>query len=383
MKDLFLLDPEVAFLNHGSFGATPAAVMANYQAWQMRLERQPVRFFVDELFDALAQARAALGELVGAAAGDLVFVPNVTYAVNAVIRSLKLGPADEVLLTDHEYGACERAWEFYSRRRGFSLVRQHLPLPLPLAEEVVELLWQAVTPRTRLIYFSHITSATAQILPAAAICGRARAEGLLSLVDGAHTVGQLALNMAALGADFYMGNCHKWLCSPKGSAFLYARPDVQPQLEPLVVSWGWGDERAFSLGSDFLDYLQFGGTDDFAAYLAVPAAIRFQAEHGWPAVQAGCHALLGRALERLAAFSGLPGVYPEPAGYCQMAIAPLAPIADVEAFQGRFYERFRVEAPFPEWNGRQFVRVCIQAYNTWDDVERLLAGLVAMGLPGA
>ena len=373
-RDDYLLDPDVIFLNHGSFGATPRPVFEAYQAWQRRLEWQPVQFLGVDLGGYMAEARAALGDYLAAAPGDLVYIPNATFGVNVVARSLGLGPGDEVLTTDHEYGACDRVWRFLSQKRGFAYRRQALPLPLGTAEDVVERLWAGVSPQTRVIFLSHITSPTAARLPVEAVCARARAVGILTVIDGAHALGQIDLDLPALGADFYTGNAHKWLSSPKGAAFLYARPEAQPLLEPLVVGWGWEAEPEMSYGSRFLDYQQWLGTIDCSAYLSVPAAIRFQREHDWPAVRRACRRLVGDALAGIAALTGLPDLYPT-GDYCQMAAASLPPATDLPALKRRLLDEFHIEIPCVRWNERPFIRVSIQAYNTADDVAALLDAL--------
>ena len=377
LRHEFLLDPDVVFLNHGSFGATPRPVFESYQEWQRRLEWQPVQFLGTDIAAYLAEARRALGRYLNVAAEDLVYVPNATFGVNVVARSLRLGPGDEVLTTDHEYGACENAWLFMSRERGFCYVRQPLPLPLSSAADVVEQFWAGVTPQTKVIFLSHITSPTAMCLPVEAICERARAAGILTVIDGAHAPGQIPLDLTAVGADFYTGNCHKWLCAPKGAGFLFAQPEDQRLIEPLIIGWGWGEGRTFTFGSDFLDYLQYPGTNDYAAYLAVPAAIAFQERHDWPAVRARCRALVGQAIGRINDLTGLPSLYPEPAGdaYSQMAIAALPPSIDLTTMKKRLIEDFRVEIPLIRWNGRQFIRISIQGYNDERDVDALLAAL--------
>ena len=288
MRKHFLLDPDVIFLNHGSFGATPRPVFDVYQAWQRRLEWQPVHFMQHELDRELNTARGVLGAYLGARPEDLVFVHNATFGVNVVARSLHLQPGDEILSTTHEYGACSNAWEMACQKAGAHYVRHPLTLPVTTPEAVVEALWHGVTERTRVIYLSHITSPTALTLPVAEICARARAAGILTVVDGAHAPGQIELNLDQLGADAYTGNLHKWLCAPKGSAFLWVRKELQPQIEPLVVSWGWGQDRNRFEESDYVAALQWQGTDDMSAYLSVPAAIDFQREHDWPAVRARC-----------------------------------------------------------------------------------------------
>lgn len=375
LKELFLLDPNVVFLNHGSFGATPRPVFAAYQTWQRRLERQPVAFFLDELPGHLADARQELGRFLNAGQDDLVYVPNATFGVNVVARSLDLGPGDEVLMTDHEYGACQNVWDFLSCRQGFEVVQQSVSFPAVCAEAILEELWQGVSPRTRVIFVSHISSPTALRLPVAAICARAREAGILTIVDGAHAPGQIPLDLKAINADFYTGNAHKWLCAPKGSAFLYARPERQRLIEPLVVGWGWGPERTFTFGSDYLDYLQWLGTNDLSAYLTVSDAIRFQEQHDWPAVRQRCHELLALALRRVGELTGLAPLYRDDGHFRQMAVAPLPPLKDAPAFKDELYRSFRVEIPCTEWQGRHFIRISVQGYNSYADIEALLRAL--------
>lgn len=378
-KSLFLLDPEVVYLNHGSFGATPRPVFAAYQEWQRRLEWQPVRFITHELWDHLASARRILGDYLATGQNNLVFIPNATFGLNIIARSLNIGPGDEVLTTDHEYGACDNVWEFLSQKKGFCYVRQPISLPVSTPEAIVEQLWQGVSPRTKVIFMSHITSATALCFPVSEICQRARAEGILTIVDGAHAPGQIPLDLTAVNADFYFGNAHKWMCSPKGAAFLYARPDRQPLLEPLVVGWGWGKNRTVSFGSDFLDGQQWLGTNDVSAYLAVPEAIRFQQAHNWTAVRLQCHDLLRQAMQRIGRLTGLPPLYPDGAGfYHQMAAIPLPALRNSDTFKAQLYDAYRIEVPILTWNGRHFIRVSVQAYNTSDDIDTLLYALAAL-----
>jgi len=240
--------------------------------------------------------------------------------------------------------------------------------------------WAGVTPRTRVLFLSHITSPTALIFPVRELVRRAREAGLWTVIDGAHAPGQIPLDLTALGADFYAGNCHKWLCSPPGSAFLCARLEVQHLVEPLVISWGWEPERTNLLNLDgaasrFVLENEWQGTRDPAAYLSVPAAIRFQEEHDWPRVRAECHELLREARRRIEALTGLPPICPDsPEWYAQMAAFPL-PECDAAALQRRLYDEYRVEVPVVEWNGRQLLRVSVQGYNTPEDVETLTAAL--------
>ena len=373
MKDLFLLQPDMVFLNHGSFGACPAPVFAVYQKWQRALEAQPVEFLGRRGTALLAEARAVLASYLGAEADDLVFVSNATTGVNIVARSLRLAPGDEVLATDLEYGAVDRTWQFLCARAGAGYVRQPIPLPVTTHAAFVEALWRGVTPRTRVISISHITSGTALIFPVAEICRRARQAGILTVIDGAHAPGQIPLDLAALDADFYAGNCHKWLCAPKGAAFLYARRPAQELVDPFVVSWGWQVDGSAS----YVDRLEWQGTRDIAAYLSVPAAIAFQAAHDWPQVRAACHMLLRTIRQGVHDLTGLPPISPDsPAWYAQMASMPLPP-GDPVALQHRLWDEARIEVPLVDGAHGPLIRVSIQAYNTPADGEALLAALAA------
>jgi isopenicillin-N epimerase len=369
----FLLRPGVVFLNHGSYGASPRPVFDAYQEWQRELEGQPVEFLGRRLRGLLEASRAALGAYVGADGDDLVYVPNSTFALNVVARALPLSPGDEVLGTDHEYGAIERTWRFVCGRRGARYVRQAVPLRPSSPDEVVEAIWAGVTPRTRVLFLSHITSPTATVFPIEPLLRRARAAGILSVVDGAHAPGQLPLDLEALGADFYAGNCHKWLCAPKGSAFLHARREVQELLSPLVVSWGWQSDRPGP--SRFVDEQQLQGTRDPAAFLAVPAAIRFLEQHDWPAVRRRCHDLLAGARRAIGALTGLPPLTPDtPDWYAQMAAFPLPP-CDGPALKERLYQSYQIEVPVTSWQGLAFVRVSVQGYTSAADVAALVGAL--------
>lgn len=373
---LFQVRRDITFLNHGSYGACPLSVFATYQEWQRELERQPVEFLGRRIKGLLAEARGALGEFVGTDAGNLVFMPNVTAGVNAVARSLRLEPGDEILATDHEYGAVDRTWRFCCARTGARYINQPIALPLANAEELVAQLWAGVTPRTRVIAISHITSSSALIFPIAEICRRAREAGIVTVIDGAHAPGQIDLQLDDLGADFYLGNCHKWLCAPKGAGFLFARPERQALLDPLIISWGWEADRPGP--SPFLDHYEWTGTTDPSAYLSVPAAIAFQREHDWPRVRAACHALLRDARERLGALTGLPQIAPDSADWwVQLCTIPLPTTAPPD-LKERLWDEYRIEVPIGHRLGQPTVRVSIQAYNTQADVDRLIEALGAL-----
>ncbi len=399
LRRYFLLDPTVTFLNHGSFGACPRPVFESYQRWQRELELQPVEFLGRRHNGLMLEARSALGKYLGTDANNLVFTSNVTVSLNIVARSLDLKPGDEVLATDHEYGALDRTWRFLAKERGFKYINQIIPPPFTAetaknaeknklnsansafsavkdfsAQRFVDELWKGVTPRTRVIFLSHITSPTALMFPVEAVIRRARTEGILTVIDGAHAPGQTPLNLDSLGADFYGGNLHKWLCAPKGAGFLYARPEVQHLLKPLVVSWGYESEMPGP--SQFVDYHEWTGTRDIAAFLAVPDAIKFQEEHDWTAVRAACHELVVETQERIAPL--WPPHFQTQKwgdGGLQMAAAPLPDSVDLVSLKTRLYDGYRIEVPMILWNGKKFVRVSIQGYNTRRDVDKLVNAL--------
>lgn len=374
LKEQFLLDPSVVFLNHGSFGACPKPVFAEYQRLQLEMERQPVEFLQRRLHPLLEGSRNALGAYLKVPGQDLVLIDNATWGVNVIARSMRFEPGDELLTTDHEYGACTMTWEWLLGKAGGRVVRHQVPLPVTTPEEFVESFWTSVTPRTRVIFMSHITAPTALIFPVAEICRRAREAGILTVIDGAHVPGQLPLDLAAIGADAYAGNLHKWLCAPKGAGFLHVRPEHHEWVESLIVSWGWGIDGDI-VESTFVQRNEWQGTRDYAAYLSVPAAIEFQAAHDWTAVRARCHELASATRREISNLTDLPPICPDvPAWFGQLVSCPIQ-TADPLTLKTRLYDEFKIEVPMVQWQGRQFVRVSFQGYNTADDGRRLVEAL--------
>jgi isopenicillin-N epimerase len=375
MKEYFHLDPNIHFLNHGSFGATPKPVLEAYQQWQLRLESQPVLFLGREFDGLLHESRQVLGEYLNASVDDIVYIPNATHGANIVARSLALKPDDEVLSTDHEYGACDYTWEFVCGRANAKYMRQPIPLPVTSEEEIVEQFWRGITPQTKAIYLSHITSSTTIRLPVEEICRRAKQAGILSIVDAAHSPGQIPVDLRGLGADIVFGNCHKWMLAPKGAGFLYVRREIQDLIDPLIVSWGYHPKPEGTTGSRFIDLLQWTGTKDPAAALAVPSAIQFMRDHHWEEVRCQCHGLLRGVIRQICDLTNLAPLYPLDSDfYSQMGIAPL-PQSDLVTLKTRLYDEYKIEVPLVEWQDRHFVRISIQGYNSRDDVEALLNAL--------
>ncbi|HLX32691.1 MAG TPA: aminotransferase class V-fold PLP-dependent enzyme [Gaiellaceae bacterium] len=362
----FLLDPDVAFLNHGSFGACPRPVFERYQAYQRELEAEPVDFLDRRLPDLLAGARAALAGYLNADADDLAFVTNATTGVNLAARSLDLRPDDEILATDLEYGACDLAWEWLAGRTGARYVRAPIPLPLDTPSTLVEALFAHATERTRVLYVSHVTSSTALVMPLAAIVARARELGLTTIVDGAHAPAHVPLDLEALGADFYAGNAHKWLLAPKGAGFLHVRPERQERVDAAIVSWGYED------GNSFQERIEKQGTRDPAAWLAVPDAIAYQRERDWDDVRARCRTLTREARAELCALLGTEPLAPAEM-LAQMASVRLhRPDYDL---RDRLFARHKVEIPVGGPAG-DLLRISVAAYTTRDEIDRLLAALV-------
>ncbi|MGI8485504.1 MAG: aminotransferase class V-fold PLP-dependent enzyme [Thermomicrobiales bacterium] len=375
LKRFYLLDPEVIFLNHGSFGACPIPVFEEYQAWQLQLERQPVLFVGRRQEGLLDAARARIATYLGVGPETLSFVVNATSGLNVIARSIELKPGDEILTTNLEYGALDMTWDYLCKKSGASYIAQEIPVPFTTTEAVVDALWEGVTERTRAIFLSHITSGTAVTLPVAEICARARAEGILTIVDGAHAPGQIDLDLEALGVDIYSGNFHKWLQAPKGSAFLYARPEHHKWIESLTISWGWRGDHTFVTRN------QQQGTRDVAAFLSVPAAIDFQQQHNWPAVRQRCHEMLAATRARMHERLGTEPLYPSSADdstrwYNQLGLIAIPPI-DPQALKETLYNDYNIEVPLTGHGDRQSVRVSVQGYTTQSDLDALEAALIS------
>ncbi len=377
LKAEYLLDPEVVFLNHGSFGACPRPVFETYQRWQYELERNPVAFIQTRLPVEIEKARCKLASFLGTSCEDVVYFTNPTTAFNMVVRSLDLNPGDEILTTCYEYPAMERTWEYIAHRSGAHLVHQPTPLPLATTEEFIDAFWSGVTPKTRIIFISHIAALIAMIFPVREICQRARQAGILTIIDGAHAPGQIPLNLAELDPDFYIGACHKWLSAPKGSGFAYARPGLHTRLEPVVISFGWATAKNSDVarapdGRSWLVYLNEGqGTRDPSAFLTVPAAIDFQEAHDWEQQRARCHDLASRTRQRINELTGLPALCPDsPAFFSQMASVSL-PKEIMPRLGERMQER-KIVAPVITQNDQLFLRFSFQAYNDENDANCLV-----------
>ncbi|MCA9824339.1 MAG: aminotransferase class V-fold PLP-dependent enzyme [Dehalococcoidia bacterium] len=376
------LDPHVAFLNHGSFGATPRAVLQQQAEFRARMERQPVQFLGRDLRPLLRHARVDLASFVGCEAEDVVFATNATTGVNTVLRWLKLEPGDELLTTNHAYGACKNALDATAAWTGAKVVVASVPFPLESEQDIIAPILAAVTPRTKLAMLDHVTSPTALVFPVTHLVNELAERGIETLVDGAHVPGMLNLDIAAVGPAWYAGNCHKWMCGPKGAGFLYVRRDLQASVHPLVVSHG--ATQPLDGVSRFQKEFEWAGTQDYSPWLCLPESLRTvgnMVPGGWEEVRQRNHALAVEAQAILCDGLGVPVPCP-PEMLGSMAAIPMPAATrgspaygwDREAWQqaliGRGYE-----VPVTEWppqSGRWSVRVSCQLYNSRDQYERLV-----------
>ncbi len=370
MKDKFLLNPDITFLNHGSFGACPKPVFDEYQNWQLKLEKDPVQFMLKTGPEELNNSRKALADYINCNEQDLVYMPNPTTALNTVIRSLDLKEGDEILTSNQEYGALDRTWEFYCKHTGAKYIHADITLPLVSKEKYLEEFWKALTPKTKIIFFSQITSSTALIFPAKEICDKARELGLMVIVDGAHVPGHIPLDIKKMNPDVYTGANHKWLLAPKGNSFLYVKNELQDKIDPLIVSWGY--DAAFPSDSQFQDYHQFNGTKDFTAYLTTPSCLQFFEENNWEEKKTICR-------EQLKHFS--PLIAKELNSHL---LAPLSddflgqicsiPIQTNQPYKLKdyFFDQHKIEIPIMQADKQWYMRTSYQAYNGEKEIENLL-----------
>jgi len=384
-SSLWGLDPEVTFLNHGSFGAAPLAVLEAQQRLREQIEAEPVRFFVRELEALLDAARRRLADFLGARPVDLVFVANATTGTNTVLRALELEPGDELLTTDHDYPACRNALELVADRAGAKVVVAAVTFPVSSPNVVVEAVLAAVTPRTRLALVDHVTSPTGLVFPLESLVSELESRGVPVLVDGAHAPGMVEVHLDDLGASYYTGNCHKWLCAPKGAGFLHVREDRQDGLRPLMISHGAaaarGDRSRFHLEFDWT------GTHDPTPYLCVSAAIEQMGavlSGGWSELRRRNHELAVEAREIICRALGVDPPCPD-SMIGSLASIPLPdgeeepppPPLLLDPLQQELWERHGIEVPVVSWPARprRLLRISAQLYNTRDQYERLAAAL--------
>ncbi|WP_019501026.1 aminotransferase class V-fold PLP-dependent enzyme [Pseudanabaena sp. PCC 6802] len=366
IRSQWLLEDNCVFLNHGSFGATPKVVLEAQTQWQQRLEKQPVRFMTQELPEALRHAAAELATFVGAKGEDIVFVENATAGINAVVRSLSFQTGDEIVITNHVYGAVRKTLQFICQRTGAKLIEVGVPFPISSELEITNAIAAALSPQVKLLAIDHVTSPTALIFPVAAIIRLAKQHGVPVLVDGAHMPGMMPLNIEALGADWYVGNCHKWLFAPKGCGFLWTSPAWQAEMHPTVISHGFGE--------GYLAEFDWTGTRDFSAWLAITEAIAFARNLGVTRIYEHNHSLAvwaGQVLNH--AWGGHTPITASAIGAMTAVQVPTKKAqSGAKALHDYLWEKHRIEVPVIDFANRVWVRISAQVYNEPSEY-RLLA----------
>ncbi len=373
MKSQFLLDPTITFLNHGSFGACPKPIFDEYQRFQLELENEPVYFILKKQAAYLKIAKERLAKYIGCNADDFFFTPNPTFAINTIMRSLDLNDGDEILTTNHEYGAMDRTWNFYSKKSGAKYIRQNITLPVVSKEQILEEFWSGYTSKTKIVFLNQISSATALIFPVKEICDKARELGLITIIDGAHVPGQMDLDISDLNPDFYTGTLHKWMLAPKGSSFLYVKNVFQEMLDPLVV--GWGYESVSPGESQFLDYQEFQGTREISAFLCTPKVIDFLEENDWKTKSKECRQIVFDNYQRFCDLLNTQPICPITSAFLgQMASIPINTSNPVE-LKELLFDKYKIEIPVMPLNGNYFIRYSINGYNSQEDLDVLYKAL--------
>jgi isopenicillin-N epimerase len=373
LKQYFLLREDVTFLNFGSFGACPKPVFERYQQFQLELEQEPVQFITVNGLQYLETAREALADYVHCHKDDLVYVTNPSYAVNTIIKSLDLKPGDEILTTSLEYGACDKAWEYYSKKTGAAYIKQPVSLPIKSKEEFVAEFIKGITNKTKLVFISHITSSTGLRLPIEEICAAAKAKGIMTFVDGAHAPGQVSLNLQDSPFDMYTGACHKWMMTPKGSSFLFVKKEWQHMIDPLIVSWGY--KAMFPSHSSFLDYHQMNGTRDYSAFLTIPAAIEFMAAHKWPQVAAECRNLVHQNAPAFCELLGSGPLAPIHDDFIVQLFSAEIKTTEPEKLHWHFFDKYKIEIPVMRHGDKVYLRYSINAFNSQKDLDTLFEAI--------
>ena len=372
MKNLFLLDPNITYLNHGSYGSCPSSVFNDYQKLQKRLEQQPVQFMTKYLWKYLKESRDTLGTFLNCDGDDLLLFANPTTAINNVIENLNLNKGDEVLMTQHEYGALVRAWSRSSKRNNFSIVQQPVNVPVSSKKNFIKQFLAGITMNTKVVFISQITSQTGLIFPIKEICEYATKKGIVTIVDGAHVPGHIDLNISNLECDFYTGTCHKWLCAPKGSSFLYVRKSFQANIKPQVVSWGEeGDDPG---PSQFQMDFQWQGTKDMSSFLSIPSAIHFIESNNWKENHKLSKELILEVSDDLKNLFGTDPLFKSEDWVGQMVSHPL-PSNTPENLKEMLWEKFLIEVPVFEWKKQKYIRVSAHFYNDRNDMKTLINAL--------
>ena len=375
-KSLFLLDKETIHLNHGSFGACPKPIFDALISWQKKLEFNPAKFLAFDIFVHLEKSRESLSEYINCDKNDIVFFPNPSTALNTVIKSLDLKKDDEILTTNHEYGALDKTWNFICKNTGAKYIKQNIKLPLKSKNEFINTFIKGINKNTKVIFMSHITSPTGLIFPAEELCRIARENNIFCIIDGAHVPAHIDLDIKKLNPDIYTGACHKWMCAPKGTSFLYAKKNIQDDINPLVVSWGYDAEVPGV--SKYLDYHQWQGTNDPSPYLTVPDVIAFLKKYNWKDVSLNCRKINIEARKLVnKTLNKTPISDDDFIG--QMSAIEVKCTDSIQLIK-KLYEDFKIVVPIVKWENKMLLRFSIQAYNSMEDIEKLIFAMKKLKL---
>lgn len=374
MKSQFLLNPNITFLNHGSYGACAKPIFENYQYWQLELEKEPIQFNTKKYYTYLKQSKLSLSLYLGCNEEDIYFTPNPTTAVNTIMRSLSFKKGDEILSTNCEYGAMDIIWDFYFRKTGVKYVKSNIKLPVIEKEFFLSEFWKGYSENTKAIFISHVSCITSLIQPLKEICKKARELGLLIIIDGAHVPGHIPLNINKLNPDFYIGTCHKWMLTPKGCSFLYVKKDKQNILEPLVIGWGYGSQE--NVENYFLECHQREGARDNAAYLTIPSALHFFNKYNWEEKSLLCKQLILDNYESLCSLLNSKPLCPISSEFLgQMCTIPINTNYPLE-LKELLYSKYKIEIPIIHSNGKTYMRVSLTPYNSQSDLDILRSALI-------
>ncbi len=383
-KSLFLLDSKLIHLNHGSFGACPKPIFDSLVSWQKKLELNPVKHLAFDIYKYLEDSRKHLSRYINSNKDDIVFFPNPSTALNAVIKSLDLKSGDEILTTNHEYGALDKTWNFICKKTGAKYIKKNINLPLQSKKDFINTFIKGINKQTKVIFISHITSPTGLIFPIEEICKVARENNIFCIIDGAHVPGHIDLDIMQLDPDIYVGACHKWMCAPKGTSFLYAKKEIQDFIDPLVISWGYDNDEPIDLLADmtsnskYLNYHQWQGTQDPSSYLTVPDVIKFLKKNNWDKVSSDCRKLNIDAREMINnCLNQKPISSNEFIG--QMSSIKIR-CKDTFELQKVFYENYKIIIPIIKWEDNTLLRFSIQAYNSMEDIEKLIFAIKKLNL---
>lgn len=371
IQDDFLLDKDITFLNHGSFGACPGPVFKNYQEWQLKLEKQPVKFLTKDLYHGLRASRQSVANLICCDKDDIIFFQNPTSAITNIIYNLQLDEGDEVLMSDHEYGALIRAWSAWAHKNKIKIVQHEISLPLVSHAEFVNNFLKSITDKTKVLFISQITSATGLIFPIRELIDFARQKGIITIIDGAHCPGHIPIDVENLGCDFYTGAIHKWLCGPKGSSFLFVNKKKQNEMNPVIYSWGKdGDDPETSR---FLQDFQWQGTRDMSAFLTIPFTINYFNKNILPK-RKECRKLNYYTYEKFKEIFDVKSTFEGEKWIGQMISFPL-PKGINEDIKLILLKDYKIEIPIFKWKNKTFIRSSVQVYNKKKDIDYLISAL--------